>query len=204
MSSNKYLMFSALSSGIAGIITHPMDVIRTNVQVGQKISSTRLSTLYRGLFPSLISLIPMKTLFLTNHDLLKNYLIRHNKFSGTTQEIISTVYSYMLSTGLINPIYSCKTYMQIYDIPLRSAIRDFIKNKKLCFKGITGTWLGISETLIYFIMYDKLKNDRGVSIIYSSFISKTLSSLITYPHEIIRTRLRQSPNIKFRDVIKVL
>ena len=69
------------------------------------------------------------------------------------------------------------------------------------FAGLTASIVGISHAFIYFPMYEKLKlyflnnfenNEEGrlssKYVFVSAVISKVIASIITYPHEVLRTR----------------
>ena len=77
------------------------------------------------------------------------------------------------------------------------------------YRGLSASYFGISETVIHFVIYEHAKkrlrlyrqhsglesNLTGHNI-FSDFMiaagfSKTVASIIAYPHEVVRTRLRQ-------------
>lgn len=71
------------------------------------------------------------------------------------------------------------------------------------YKGLTASYLGVTEGTIQWVLYERLKRltasvegSGGIaqywfSIIGSAGVAKCVASLITYPHEVLRTRLRQ-------------
>ena len=71
------------------------------------------------------------------------------------------------------------------------------------YKGISASYFGIIETALYFSIYEKLKsltnkelNDsqtfaKFLSYFGSAGFSKSLASIVCYPHEVARTRLRE-------------
>ena len=72
---------------------------------------------------------------------------------------------------------------------------------KALFAGLTASIVGISHALIYFPLYEKMKlffrnnfekeNKEKLSNKYvcmSSVLSKMISSGLTYPHEVMRSR----------------
>eukprot|EP00761_Pharyngomonas_kirbyi_P010568 gb/GECH01010588.1/.p1 GENE.gb/GECH01010588.1/~~gb/GECH01010588.1/.p1 ORF type:complete len:336 (+),score=51.47 gb/GECH01010588.1/:1-1008(+) len=98
---------------------------------------------------------------------------------------------------------------QIYQ---REGIRSF-------YKGLSASLLGITESASYFMIYERLKTkvaqrklDQGLikadsahdvplnAIEYLTLAggSKLLASSATYPHEVVRTRLREKINGEFR------
>lgn len=83
------------------------------------------------------------------------------------------------------------------------------------YKGLTASFLGSSESSMQWVLYEQMRTfirrrqerrvSRGVEITpYDKFMdwfatsgaagaAKFIASLITYPHEVVRTRLRQAP-----------
>ena len=76
------------------------------------------------------------------------------------------------------------------------------------YRGLTASYVGLSETVIYFLIYEHIKvkcqemnkhrratNKRTmldfVEYMLAAATSKCTASIIAYPHEVIRTRLRQ-------------
>jgi Mitochondrial carrier protein len=71
------------------------------------------------------------------------------------------------------------------------------------YKGMSASYLGVAEGTIQWALYEQLKAWETQSMqekknslsgtISSAGIAKLVASLITYPHEVVRTRLRQEP-----------
>ncbi|KAJ8591547.1 mitochondrial carrier protein RIM2 [Rhizopogon salebrosus TDB-379] len=70
------------------------------------------------------------------------------------------------------------------------------------YKGLSASYLGVTEGTIQWVLYERLKRlavdteGRGgtvewVGMLGSAGTAKCVASLITYPHEVLRTRLRQ-------------
>ncbi|KAL1406993.1 Pyrimidine nucleotide transporter, mitochondrial [Vanrija albida] len=87
---------------------------------------------------------------------------------------------------------------------------DIIKNEGIrgLYRGLSASYLGVSEGVIQWTLYERFKRigrTRAVdledskqsllgyvgSIVGASGGAKAVASLITYPHEVVRTRLRQ-------------
>ena len=75
------------------------------------------------------------------------------------------------------------------------------------YRGLSASYLGVSEGVIQWVLYERLKRLSNVQtsnpdtkqsvlgyvtgIVGASGGAKAVASLITYPHEVVRTRLRQ-------------
>lgn len=70
-------------------------------------------------------------------------------------------------------------------------------------QGVSASYLGVAESVLQFTMYETIKAEYGSSFgAYGTALehvahfsvgalSKLTASVITYPHEVVRTRLRQ-------------
>lgn len=70
------------------------------------------------------------------------------------------------------------------------------------YKGMSASYLGVAEGTIQWVLYEKLKRygspasenkptSKMSSMVGAAGLAKLTASLITYPHEVLRTRLRQ-------------
>lgn len=70
------------------------------------------------------------------------------------------------------------------------------------YKGLSASYLGVSESTIQWVLYEQLKRwdprtsdaPRWVHTISAAGTAKLIATVITYPHEVVRTRLRQQPD----------
>lgn len=76
------------------------------------------------------------------------------------------------------------------------------------YKGMSASYLGVAEGTIQWVLYERLKKigtsssiageapqQQGwATTIGAAGAAKMVASLITYPHEVVRTRLRQQPD----------
>jgi solute carrier family 25 (mitochondrial folate transporter), member 32 len=84
------------------------------------------------------------------------------------------------------------------------SISEIIKGEGVLalWKGLPPTLLGIIHPLVFFPLYEKLKiyfrenMDKDASklstkyIVASTLISKVLASAVSYPHEVLRSRIQ--------------
>lgn len=123
-----------------------------------------------------------------------------------------------VSATLTNPIWFVKTRLQL-DSNTKLTVTECVKRIyesqgiRGFYKGITASYFGISETVIHFVIYEALKkklnelrdtrpSDNKTSRDFLEFMaagatSKTIASIVAYPHEVARTRLREEGN-KYR------
>lgn len=78
------------------------------------------------------------------------------------------------------------------------------------YKGMSASYLGVAEGTIQWVLYERLKGlaqgsasaaeeqevsrfRKWMGTVGAAGTAKMVASLITYPHEVVRTRLRQEP-----------
>ena len=84
------------------------------------------------------------------------------------------------------------------------------------YKGFSATMIGILHPIIFFPVYEKLKlyfkknfepiesqNLSSKYIVISSILGKVISSLVSYPHEVLRSRLQYFKEEKNSSIIKL-
>ncbi|PIO25547.1 hypothetical protein AB205_0017170 [Aquarana catesbeiana] len=92
------------------------------------------------------------------------------------------------------------------------------------YRGMSASYAGISETVIHFVIYESIKRrlleyktatamDDGeestkeasdfVGLMLAAATSKTCATSIAYPHEVVRTRLREE-GTKYRSFFQTL
>lgn len=93
-------------------------------------------------------------------------------------------------------------------LPALRMTRDILKKEGVrgMYKGMSASYLGVTEGVIQWVLYERLKKistqtypgqpakskvAEWTGIIGASGGAKMVASLITYPHEVLRTRLRQ-------------
>ncbi|XP_068602474.1 solute carrier family 25 member 33 isoform X2 [Brachionichthys hirsutus] len=122
------------------------------------------------------------------------------------------------TNSLMNPVWMVKTRMQLERKASGEKKMNALQCARYLFKmegiwgfyrGLTASYAGISETMICFLIYETLKKNlatlestspnseagKGVSdflnLMMAAAFSKGCASCLAYPHEVIRTRLRE-------------
>uniref|UniRef100_A0A0N4ZAY3 Mitochondrial carrier protein n=1 Tax=Parastrongyloides trichosuri TaxID=131310 RepID=A0A0N4ZAY3_PARTI len=179
-------------------------------------------SLYKGLIPLVSAVVPSKCIyFYTFHWSL-------TKFNDSSIFIPNTVGAYMAASAVggmsclivCNPIQVVRTRVQLSNGKM-SVINCVIHTAKYegvsgFYRGFVASSYGISESMITFALYYKLKEKlhkfwgswEGFSLFGTTFskdwcvhsvcggISKFVGVALTYPHEIVRTRTREMGTYK--------
>jgi solute carrier family 25 protein 33/36 len=171
--------------------------------------------LYRGLFAHCLGVIPARTIHFFVYSGTKGFLAKRWNDHPYYVPMFSSAFAAATVVTITSPIWLVKTRLQLqaaaasetlYNGLIDCAIKTY-KSEGLrgFYKGLGASYLGVFETMIQFTLYENLKRTLKVSmdrdlhssefLLISSF-SKLVASALTYPHEVIRTRLREQKNVR--------
>jgi len=132
--------------------------------------------LYKGLVPNLMGIAPSRAAYFAIYSKTKGFLTStHLANSSWTHMLSALAASWSVST-LTNPIWFVKTRMQL-DLTatgkqpkIMEVVRDVFKNEGISgfYRGLCASYVGASETMIYFVLYEKRKpktNTNGLHLL---------------------------------------
>ncbi|XP_028757886.1 nicotinamide adenine dinucleotide transporter 2, mitochondrial [Neltuma alba] len=181
--------------------------------------------LYRGLSPTILALLPNWAVYFTVYEQLKGLLrSRDGCHQLTTSENMIAAAGAGAATAIsTNPLWVVKTRLQTQGmrpnvVPYKSVLSALTRitreeGMRGLYSGILPSLAGISHVVIQFPSYEKIKSYMAKkenttvdklspgNVAIASSISKVIASVMTYPHEVIRSRLQeqgQAKNIKVR------
>ena len=127
--------------------------------------------------------------------------------------VLSAASAGLLSSCTTNPLWVIKTRMQLErekaSPGLVNIVRTIYRERGVrgFWRGVSASAYGISETMMHFVIYEKLKKlilldsetARGkrtvndfLGLMVCGGVSKTVATTLAYPHEVARTRLREA------------
>uniref|UniRef100_A0A674N9Z3 Solute carrier family 25 member 33 n=1 Tax=Takifugu rubripes TaxID=31033 RepID=A0A674N9Z3_TAKRU len=174
-------------------------------------------SLFRGLGPNLVGVAPSRAIYFAAYSKSKeifNGLLVPN--SGAVHMSSAGVAAFV-TNSLMNPVWMVKTRMQLEKKARGEKKMNALQCARYVYKtegirgfyrGLTASYAGISETMICFLIYETLKKELAesqltsrngeqkgasdfLSLMLAAAFSKGCASCIAYPHEVIRTRLRE-------------
>ncbi|CAG7939951.1 unnamed protein product [Penicillium salamii] len=238
--------FCGASAGVAsGIVTCPLDVIKTKLQAqggfrrggAQEVASGTLYRgmigsgrriwredglrgLYQGLGPMLLGYLPTWAVYLAVYDRSREYFYEETG-SWWLSRGYASISAGACSTIVTNPIWVIKTRLMSQSLKQNSegvrapwqysgtwdAARKMyqIEGIRSFYSGLTPALLGLTHVAIQFPLYEYLKmgftgygigehpdtgSSHWIGISVATFLSKVCASTVTYPHEVLRTRLQ--------------
>ncbi|KAJ7849954.1 mitochondrial carrier [Mycena olivaceomarginata] len=172
--------------------------------------------LFKGLGPTLVGVVPARSINFFTYGNGKQ-VIANNFNDGrenTWVHLTAAAIAGIVTGTATNPIWVVKTRLQLESSahgasgssPLGGSwamIKTIMREEgaRGFYKGLSASYLGVTEGTIQWVLYERLKRltadtEKGgvlewVGMLGSAGTAKCVASLITYPHEVIRTRLRQ-------------
>ncbi len=206
-----------LSGGIAGTmsasILAPFDVVKTRMQSSefqgglytttkQILKKDGFKGFYRGLSPTLMGTIPSKSIYFFIYNKSKETF--HPKLGDNIQSnALSATCAGLSVTLCTNPLWAIRTRLQLSTTKqtLLKVCKELYLEKGLraFYVGAGVSTFGTIESAIQFGLYEEFKRYE-LSPFVSGSISKLIASTLMYPHEVIRTRLRQK-NAKYSGIL---
>jgi len=185
--------------------------------------------LYRGLGAHFLGVVPSRGIHFWVYGNTKNYLEKHFPHTTWVPALASGLAGATVVT-VLQPIWFVKTILQLQTVhaseTLHTGFWDVVRKTihtegyRGLYKGLSASYLGLIETMLQFTLYEKMKvtlldskrerPDTHISIssgetIFISALSKFIASFATYPHEVIRTRLREQKGpLKYKNAIQGL
>uniref|UniRef100_A0A8D2IPA6 Solute carrier family 25 member 33 n=1 Tax=Varanus komodoensis TaxID=61221 RepID=A0A8D2IPA6_VARKO len=169
-------------------------------------------SLFRGLGPNLIGVAPSRAIYFAAYAGAKEKLNMVLVPESKKVHMLSAACAGKLRIVCERSTSGLRCAMRIY---YTEGLRGF-------YRGITASYAGISETIIHFVIYEALKkrlkehrqflppalpfspnSQDFCGLMAAAAISKMCASCIAYPHEVIRTRLREEGS-RYRSFVQTL
>jgi solute carrier family 25 folate transporter 32 len=188
---------------------------------GSIVRNEGIRGLYRGLVPITIGYLPTWTIYFSVYEHAK--LFYPTLVSSTTlSHVLSALTAGMASSIAVNPIWVVKTRLMIqtgkkvgehtYYKGTINAFRTMYREEgvRVFYSGLVPSLFGLVHVGIHFPVYEKLKYLTGCEnmnknnknylwgLTFASAASKMIALTITYPHEILRTRMQIQEKEKLR------
>lgn len=185
------------------------------------IQKEGLKGLYRGLTPTLVALLPNWAVYFTVYGRLKELLHSYEDSKGQltiTSNMIAAAGAGAATATATNPLWVVKTRLQTQGMrpgvvpykSISSALGRIAREEGMqgWYRGLLPSLAGISHVAIQFPAYERMKfylaqreekssNELSPGeVAIASSCSKIVASLLTYPHEVVRSRLQEQGQMR--------
>ncbi|XP_008307184.1 solute carrier family 25 member 36-A-like [Cynoglossus semilaevis] len=190
-------------------------------------------SLFRGLGPNIVGVAPSRAIYFAAYSAAKENLNGVLEPDSTQVHMVSAGTAGFTAITATNPIWLIKTRLQLdarnrgerrmnaFECMRRVYQTDGLRG---FYRGMSASYAGISETVIHFVIYEHIKRrilearapqnveeDEAASrdpldfigMMMAAATSKSCATTIAYPHEVIRTRLREE-GTKYRSFFQTL
>uniref|UniRef100_A0A1I7VFJ1 Mitochondrial carrier protein n=1 Tax=Loa loa TaxID=7209 RepID=A0A1I7VFJ1_LOALO len=129
----------------------------------QIVVNEGFSALFKGIGPNLIGVAPSKAVYFCTYSSCKRLLNSLDIFVSNSAMIhmSSAAASGFVAATVINPVWLVKTRLQLHKGPLSvtECIRRVWRTDgfKGFYRGVTASYVGISETVIQFVLYEEMR-----------------------------------------------
>ncbi|XP_030471814.1 nicotinamide adenine dinucleotide transporter 1, chloroplastic-like [Syzygium oleosum] len=205
---------------------HEGSIVITSLQ--NIVKKEGLKGLYRGLSPTILALLPNWAVYFTVYERLRGLVHSHvdngNQVS-TGANMIAAVGAGAATAITTNPLWVVVTRLQTQGmrpevvpyVSVHSALGRIAREEGLrgLYSGILPSLVGLSHVAIQFPAYEMIKHyiarkdnitvdqlSPG-SVAIASAISKLPASIMTYPHEVVRSRLQEQGHCRDSEVLYV-
>lgn len=221
---------SGFTAGFVSVITlYPVDLLKTRLQAhshgykgawhgcGTILRTEGLTGLYRGVFPSLFGSSVAWGVYFFLYGLIKSQA-ELEKFGDDNKTLhfmaLSSLCAFMAGTltqVMTNPLWVIKTNSQLTaERSVAEIMRSIYAQRGLrgFWSGFAPSMFGIFQGAIQFATYETLKRELPgtgflvADTLVATTLSKTLSTSLTYPYQIFRTRAQslQTEKLSLREI----
>ncbi|ORX53208.1 mitochondrial carrier [Hesseltinella vesiculosa] len=193
------------------LLGHFVDTTRLLVRIKQVEG---MAGYFKGLGPNLVGVIPARSInFYTYGNGKKFYADLNHGQETAGVHLISAATAGVVTSTVTNPIWVVKTRLQLQGTQRHyqnsvDCITHILKEEGIrgLYKGMSASYLGVIEGTVQWVIYEQLKHrwaridetkdqvkgpKEWLGNLGAAAVSKLVAACVAYPHEVVRTRLRQ-------------
>lgn len=189
--------------------------------LGHIVRTEGVLALWKGFGTTLVGVFPSRAIYFCAYSNAKTIFGVVFPAESSAVHTFSAAFAGFCCTTITNPLWMVRTRLQLDRRATGSqlSVSDCINKvyKEFGFKGfyrgVTASYLGIVETALHFTIYERLKRSSFLSeakkeksievekaflgtsdflrFMICASISRMIAATIGYPHEVLRTRLRE-------------
>lgn len=169
------------------------------------------AALWKGVGATVVGVMPSRAIYFSTYAKTKHFFTdRNGGKEGALIHLLAAASAGVATATATNPIWLIKTRMQLqqshnslyansWDCLRKVVEREGVRG---LYKGLSASYLGVIEGTIQWVLYEQLKQNlksketstsKGswLNYFFAAAGSKLVAATLTYPHEVLRTRLRE-------------
>ena len=177
-----------------------------------------LFALWKGIGAMVVGVMPSRAIYFSSYNKGKSIFSEIVGQENALVHLSSAFCAGITTATATNPIWLIKTRMQLQSVAKDAAplyrnsfhcLSEVVKKEGVSalYKGLSASYLGVAEGTIQWVIYEKMKksirefrsdsedysksNQELADYFLAAAASKLIAAVTTYPHEVLRTRLRQ-------------
>lgn len=231
-----HLLAAGCAAAVSAVAVQPLDVLKTRLQTNVALKKNLFANmrhifkhegtrgLYRGLGPTLGSVVPSISIYFALYNTIKTKLgcPSGDPLRDVVAQSAAAGLASSATAAITNPLWLIKTRLQTQPVyknqshtkstlqTFRAIIRE--EGVRGLYKGLGASFLASSQAMVQFPIYEELKvlmcsSDKSnikrntCSYLAASAISASLACILTYPSEVVRARLQAQGHVRIYDGI---
>lgn len=177
-----------------------------------------VGALWKGVGATVVGVLPARAIYFSAYHRGKHWVAEATGWSGDDARVhlsAAALAGASVCTAT-NPIWLVKTRMQLqssakgHSIKYRNSVdcvKTVIREEGFLglYKGLAASYIGVGESTLQWVIYEKLKrridarspdaapsSSKWVDYFAAAAGAKLVAAVIAYPHEVLRTRMRET------------
>lgn len=208
------------------ILSSPFRQVSGTVSILRTLAVNEgITALWKGIGATVVGVMPARAIYFSAYAKGKQLFgeLNGGNESSPIVHLGAAALAGITTSTATNPIWLIKTRMQLqssHNALYRSSLhclQSIIKTEgfKALYKGLGASYLGVIESTMQWVIYEHLKHrlharNSTVNPIWLDFFgaaatAKLIAALIAYPHEVLRTRMREETNSttrRYRNIVQ--
>lgn len=178
-----------------------------------------VGALWKGVGATIVGVLPARAIYFSSYHRGKHVVSDLTGWSGEDSRVHLTAAALAGASvcTATNPIWLVKTRMQLQSsakgraIKYKSSldcVKTVIREEGVVglYKGLAASYIGVGESTLQWVIYEKLKQRIDAKSVSTSGVvtpkwfdyftaaagAKLVAAVIAYPHEVLRTRMRET------------
>lgn len=202
------------NGGNLKLLLSPIRHVTGTVQVLRQVAVNEgIGALWKGIGATIVGVMPARAIYFSAYTKGKHVLgeLNGGNESSPYVHLGAAAMAGITTSTVTNPIWLVKTRMQLQSTSNRlynsswHCLTSIIKNEgfRSLYKGLGASYLGVVESTMQWVIYEHMKkriharqveHPAWLDFFGAAATAKLVAAVLAYPHEVLRTRMREETN----------